>query len=90
MLRPSTKEGAGEAVLKLGCFFGSPSRTKFIVRDLRDGIDFYNDRSDRGLFEIDKKAPIRIELMHGGFADRSLTAWVWRRAIKRVHFCVRT
>ena len=23
------------------------------------------------------KAPIRIELMHNGFADRSLTAWVW-------------
>lgn len=24
------------------------------------------------------KAPIRIELMHNGFADRSLTAWAWR------------
>ena len=30
------------------------------------------------------KAPIRIELMHNGFADRSLTAWVWRR--NRQHY----
>lgn len=25
------------------------------------------------------KAPSRIELLHNGFADRSLTAWVWRQ-----------
>lgn len=26
--------------------------------------------------------------MHRGFADRSLTAWVWRRAIKRMRLIV--
>lgn len=25
-----------------------------------------------------QKAPIRIELMNNGFADRSLTTWAWR------------
>ena len=32
-----------------------------------------------------KKAPIRIELMHNGFADHSLTAWVRRQNNCRIH-----